>query len=121
MPATAADIAAATRPHVLAEWSSATIKARYPTLARNGGTRLIIGYCDSVADAQTLINGQGALIGVERRRFVVRIDGLVWIDPSAGVPCATLHDDEAVASVVCLITRYRIELNDETTLLELLG
>lgn len=121
MPATAADIAAATRPHVLAEWSSATIKARYPTLARDGGTRLIIGYCDSIADAQTLVNAQGALIGVERRRFVVRIDGLVWIDPSAGVPCATLYDDEQVAAIVCLIARYRVDIQDDATLLELIG
>jgi hypothetical protein len=121
MPATAADIAAATRPHVLAEWSSAIIKAQYPTLARDGGIRVAIGYCDSVADAQTLINGQGALIGVERRRFVVKVDGLVWIDPSAGIPCVTLHDAEAVAAVVCILARYRVELNDETTLLELLG
>lgn len=120
MPATAADIAAATRDAVTATWESATIKTRYPTLARDGSDTAI-GGCDAIADAQSLVNAQGALIGVERKRFKVAVEGLQWLDPSSGIPCVTLIDSEFGTSAVYIVARMIIDLEEEITFLELFG
>jgi hypothetical protein len=122
VPATSTDIAAATRPHVVAIWDSATIKARYPTRARDGGESVRTGYCDAIADAQTLVTAQGALIGVERRRFVVKLDGLHWLDPTSGIPSVTIVDaEQGGLNGVFMVTRCAVDLDDESTLLELFG
>ena len=62
MPATPADIAAASRDVVVATWSDATIAGRYPS-ARDGSVQPEDGFFDAIADAQTVINARGALIG----------------------------------------------------------
>jgi hypothetical protein len=121
MPATSADITAATREAAIATWQSATIKARYPTLARDGSGGVIAGNCDAIADAQVLVDQQGALIGTEQRRFVVTIDDIVFLDPTLGVPCVTLIDDELAVNDVLLVTRIAIDLEAGTTSLELFG
>ena len=120
MPATGADIAAATRDVVLAQYSSGTIGARYPS-ARDGLASPANGYFDDVGDAQTVINARGALIGVERRRFAVQVADLLWIDPTTGIPTVALVDSEQAANGNFLVSRIQIDLEAETTTLELFG
>lgn len=120
MPATAADIAAASRDVVTATWADTTIAGRYPT-ARDGSLDPASGYFDAIGDAQTVVNARGALIGTERRRFAVTASDVVWPDLSAGLPCARLIDAEQVVDAVYLPTRVELDLDAETTTFELLG
>lgn len=120
MPATPADIAAALRESVTALWSDGSIAARYPS-ARDGSASPATGYFDSVADAQTVINARGALIGTERRRFTATVVDEVWPDLSAGPPQIQLVDAEQSANVACIVTRLELNLDDGTTTYELFG
>lgn len=120
MPATVADIAAGTRPAAIATWQNAAIKARYPT-ARDGSTEAAIGYSDAIADAQAIADARGSLIGMERRRFVVAVAELLWIDPTLGVPTVRLVDAEQGVDGNFLIARFALDLENETTTLELYG
>lgn len=121
MPATSSDIAAATRPFIMAEWSNLTIKARYPS-ARDASLNVTLGYCDALADAQSLVNAQGALIGVERRRFTIEVQDLLWLDPASGIPCVTLSDSNSDGvNGVFMVSRIAVDLDREITLLELFG
>lgn len=120
MPATGADIAAGTRDVVLAQWTDATIAARYPS-SRDGLANPAAGYFDDVSDAQTVINARAALIGVERRRFTVAIADLVWLDPTSGLPTVALVDAEQAVSSNFLVSRIEVDLEAETTTLELFG
>jgi hypothetical protein len=79
------------------------------------------GYFDDPADAQTVIDARGALIGVERRRFAVTAQDVIWPDPAAGIPTARLIDDEQRADGAYLIARFELDLDAETTSLELFG
>jgi len=120
MPATAADIAAASRDVVVAPWSNATIAGRYPS-ARDGSVSPAEGFFDAIADAQTVINARGALLGVERRRFGVKTDGVAWPTVSTGLPTATLVDSEQAVNGNFLVSRIEIDLENETTTYELFG
>lgn len=121
MPATTSDISAATRENVVANWNDPAIKARYPS-ARDGSVSVTLGYTDTIADAQTLVNAQGALIGVERRRFTIEVHDLIWLDPASGVPCVTLIDSAADGvNGVFLVARVSVDLESEVTVLELFG
>lgn len=120
MPADPADIGPAIRDSVKATWSDATIAARYPS-SRDGSTTPAVGYFDSVADAQTVINARGALIGTERRRFTATAMDEVWPDLSAGTPQAQLVDAEQSANLACLTARLELNLDDGTTTYELFG
>lgn len=120
MPATVADIAAGSRDVATASWTDAAIAARYPS-ARDGSLAPADGYFDDVNDAQTVVNTRGALIGVERRRFVVLAQDLVWPDLSAGVPIVTLVDAEQGVSAAFLVARLEVDLEAETTSFELFG
>jgi hypothetical protein len=120
MPATGADIAAATRDVVLAQWSDATIAGRYPS-ARDGLAQPANGYFDDVNDAQTIINARAALIGTERRRFTVAVSDVVWVDPTTGIPTVALVDSEQAANGNFLVSRISIDLEAETTSFELFG
>ncbi|WP_380873591.1 hypothetical protein ACFB49_42490 [Sphingomonas sp. DBB INV C78] len=120
MVATPADIAAGTRAASVATWSNATIQARYPT-ARDGSKEPDAGYFDAIADAQTVIDARGALIGVERRRFAALIDDLVWPDPTLGLPARTLVDSEQAVNAAVLVSRVAVNLESEQTTEELFG
>lgn len=120
MPATLTDIGAASRDVVTATWADPAIAARYPG-ARDGSIEAAAGYFDLLADAQTVANARGALIGVERRRFVVGLGSVEWPDILAGVPQAQLIDAEQGASGVFLAARIEIDLDAHTTTLELFG
>jgi hypothetical protein len=120
MAATAADIAAAGRDGAVATWTDAAITARYPS-ARDGSVSPSVGYFDAIADALTVINARGNLIGVERRRFVPLIADLVWPDLSAGIPQDQLIDAEQAVNAGFLGARVEVDLDAETTTHELFG
>lgn len=120
MPATGADIAAAMRDVVTEQWSDSAIAARYPS-SRDGLANPANGYFDDPADAQTVINARGALIGTERRRFSVLVSDLLWLDPTTGIPTVALVDSEQAANGNFLVSRLEIDLEAETTTLELFG
>lgn len=120
MPATAADIAAASRDAAVASWSDAGIAARYPS-ARDGSVTPAIGYFDSLADAQAMVDARGALIGIERRRFAVSAADVVWPTVSTGLPQAQLVDAEQAVSATFLGARIEIDLQAEATTYELFG
>lgn len=120
MPATPADIAAASRDAVIATWSDPAIAARYPS-ARDGSVQPDDGYFDAIADAQAVIDARGALIGVERRRFEVTADGLIMPSDSPQVPQVRLVDSEQAAAVNTLAGRFELDLETETTTFELYG
>lgn len=120
MPATVADIGAASRDVMITTWTDAAIAARYPT-ARDGSLSPAMGYFDAAADAQTIINARGALIGTERRRFAVEVQGVTWPDVSTALPTFALVDAEQSVSGNFLAARFEIDLDDEVTNLELFG
>ena len=120
MPATIADIAAGSRDVATATWADPTIVGKYPS-ARDGSTAPADGYFDSAADAQTVVNARGALIGVERRRFTVVAADLVWPDVTAGVPSVALVDAEQGATSAALAARLELDLDAETTSFETFG
>ena len=120
MPATAADIAAASRDAATATWSDPTIAARYPT-ARDGAAEPATGYFDAIADAQTVAAARGALIGVERRRFTVTVAELIWPTVSTGLPTVRLIDAEQGVDGAFLVARIELDLDAETTTYELFG
>lgn len=120
MPADIADIAAASRDAVTATWTSAVNAARYPN-ARDGTVKPATGYFDRVADAQTIVDARGALIGIDRRRFAVDVHDLIWPDIESGLPTARLVDVEQNADLACLTARIEIDLDAGTTSLELFG
>lgn len=117
MTATAADIAAGTRPVAVAKWSSSTIHARYPS-ARDGSVEPAEGFCDLIADALTAVAQRGALIGVERRRFAVDVAEVLWLTPGQAVE---LIDTEQSVSDTFIVMRWEADLENETTRLELFG
>jgi hypothetical protein len=120
MPALPADIAAATRDVVVASWADPAIAARY-VAARDGSVTTADGYFDSRADAETVIVARGALIGIERRRFAVTVHELLWLDPADGMPTVRLIDPEQGVDGLFLIARLELDLDAETTSLELFG
>jgi hypothetical protein len=120
MPATAADIAAASRDAAIATWSDAGIGSRYPS-ARDGSVTPATGFFDASGDAQTVIDARGALIGIERRRFTVGVDDLLWPAISTGLPQVQLIDGEQAVSATFLAARIEIDLEAETTSYELFG
>ncbi|GAA4221549.1 hypothetical protein GCM10022253_27840 [Sphingomonas endophytica] len=120
MPADFDDIAAATRAAAVATWSDGLTAGRYPN-ARDGTVTPAPGFFDRIDDAQAVANARGVLIGAERRRFAVDIEELVWPDVESGVPTVRLVDDEQRADLPCLTARIEIDLDAETTSLELFG
>jgi hypothetical protein len=93
MPASTSDIAAGTRRARIETWSDAGIKSRYPS-ARDGGAEPAEGFFDSAADGAAVVAFRGALFGVERRRFAVEAQDLLWPDPASGLPIVQLTDAE---------------------------
>lgn len=120
MPATPTDIAAGTREAVIATAFNSAIAARYPA-ARDAGASPSPGFFDSIVDAQTVVNQRAALIGTERRRFVVGVDEPVWPDVAAGLLQVRLVDGEQGANLAALVARIEVDLETESTALEVFG
>jgi len=117
MPALPADISAGTREAQIETWTSATIKARYAR-ARDNSDAPSDGYFDSAADADTALTARAALIGVERRRFSIVVEGLHWIAPGLGTPTVTLIDPENGVNAAAMVTRVEVDLDAERTTFE---
>lgn len=120
MPADFEDIAAAIRAASIAVWSDGLTAGRYPN-ARDGTVAPAAGYFDRIDDAQAVANARGVLIGAERRRFAAEVQELIWPDVESGVPTMRLIDAEQNADLACLTARIEIDLDAETTSLELFG
>ena len=120
MPATAADIGAGTRRAKILTWEDSAIQTRYPN-ARDGSLVPDAGFFDSAADGDTILAARGALIGVERRRFAVAAQDVIWIDPAAGLPTIALTDTGLAVDANHLPSRIEIDLDAETTSLEVFG
>lgn len=115
-----ADIAAGTREAVIVNWSNNAIKLLFPS-ARDGSTDPSEGFFDTAADGQAAIDQRGALIGVIRRRFKAVVADVLWFDPSQGLPAVTLVDAEQSAIGTFMIGRAEVDLEAETTTLDLFG
>lgn len=120
MSALPSDIAAASREALSESWDSAAIKARYPG-ARDAGSPPAEGFFDDPADAQDAADQRGALLGVERRRFAVPVQALLWIDPAAGLPTYQLVDADQIVDAPCIPARFEMNLESGETTLELFG
>jgi hypothetical protein len=120
MPAANADIASATREAAVATWSDAAVKARYPS-ARDGLAEPAEGFFDAIADAQTVANARGALVGTERNRFAVPVAEVLWLDPSTGTPTVTLVVSEHAQNGAALAARLELDLDGESTGVETFG
>lgn len=119
MPATPADIAAATRAAQIETWADGAIKARY-IRARDGSEAPAEGFFDSAGDAELVLLERAELIGTERRRFKVVADDLIWFDPTAGMPTVQLIDEDHGVSAPAIVTRFEINLETGQTLFEVM-
>lgn len=124
MPATAADVARATRAAVTDVRESAAVLTRQPG-ARDGSLNPRAGYFDAIANAVTVNATTFALIGTERRRFGVRVQGVIeptgTFDASQTTPTVTLVDAALAANGPFLVSRMEIDDEAGTTTLELFG
>lgn len=120
MPALPSDIAAASREAITESWESGTIKARYPG-ARDAGSPAGEGFFDDPDDAQAATGQRGDLLGVERRRFAVPVQDLLWIDPTEGIPTFQLVDGDQLVDAPCIPARFELDLENEETAAELFG
>lgn len=120
MPALPADIVRATRAARIVTRVDTAIQTAFDG-ARDAAQSPERGFFETAADATTVLNMKAALSGTFRRRFVVSVADEVWIDPLAGIPTATLIDSESGFSGPALVTRVEVDLENETTSLEVLG
>lgn len=120
MAATPADIAAGTRRAQVLTWEDSDIQTRYPN-ARDGSLTPAEGFFDDAADADTVLAARGALIGVERRRFVVTAQDVEWPAPEDGLPTIALSDDGLAVDANHLPSRIEIDLEAETSTYGLFG
>ncbi|WP_156680070.1 hypothetical protein [Sphingomonas profundi] len=120
MPFDPALDAAGLRDQVVATWSNTAIRSRYPS-ARDAIAAPAEGFFDAIGDAQAVIDARASLLGVERRRFVVVVQDVLWLDPSLGTPTVTLADSEQAAGGTFIVTGVEVDLDAGTTSLELFG
>ena len=120
MGALPADVARAGREATIASVEDAAIKSRFPR-ARDGVKAPASGFFDSKADAQTALAARAALIGVVRRRFVVRAAEAIEPDIAAGIPVWRLIDAEQAVDGNHLTARIVVDFEAETTSVELFG
>lgn len=120
MPALPADILRAIRASRVVTRVDATLKTDFPT-ARDQSKDPQPGFFEDAADAHAALALADAVIGEERRRFTVQIGDEIWIDPMAGIPTFHLVDAEAVADLDVIPTRIELDMENETTLIEVMG
>jgi hypothetical protein len=120
MTALPADIAAATRPHIVVTNDDSAILTRFPT-ARDGIKSPAVGYFDDDADAATALAVRRSLVGTVRRRFGVTVQDEIVPDLSAGIPAWRLVDVEQGVDVIGLVGRLQLNEETESTSLEIFG
>ena len=120
MSALPADIVRATRQARIVRRTDAAIQSAF-VKARDQGDDPQAGYFQNAADASAALEAQAALIGTFRRRFSARLAEPVWIDPLTEVPTWHLTDSETDMDDDVIVTRIEIDLEEETTLVEVIG
>lgn len=120
MAALPADIIRATRRARIVTREDAAILTRFPA-AGDQAKAPEAGFFESAADASAVLAIKAALTGTFRRRFAVIIDETVWIDPTTGIPTFSLTDTELGVDGPVLVTRWRADMNEERTELEVIG
>ncbi|RYD54648.1 MAG: hypothetical protein EOP60_07170 [Sphingomonadales bacterium] len=119
MVALPADIAAGTRAALIETWANPTIKARY-LRARDGSEEPAEGFFDASADAESALVQRAGLLGTERRRFAVSASDLLWPVPGLAVPTFTLRDPSQGVDGLALACRIEINLELESTEIEVM-
>ncbi|WP_310496489.1 hypothetical protein [Sandarakinorhabdus sp.] len=117
---TADDVARATRAAAVDVRVDAAVLTRQPG-ARDQLATPRKGYWDAIADAAAVNTETAALIGTERRRFAVRVGGVLSIDASTVTPTVTLIDAGLAANGAFLISRIAVDDDAAATDLELFG
>lgn len=120
MSALPADIRRATRRSQIVTREDASILARFPA-ARDQVNAPEPGYFESAADAATVLALKADLTGKFRRRYIVQLDDMIDLDPFEGIPTWEIADTELGLEVAKLVTRYEIDLEEETTTYEGVG
>lgn len=120
MPALPANIIRATRRARIVTREDTAIRTRFPS-AGDQVNAPEAGFFENASDAVTVLGIKAALTGTFRRRFALVIDGLMWIDPTAAIPTFTLTDTELGFDGPAMVTRWRVDLNEERTEIEDLG
>lgn len=120
MTALPADIIRATRAARIVVATDSGVQASYPA-ARDGKTNPEPGYFESASDATTVLAQKVTLIGTRRRRFRVELQGEYWIDPLDGVPSFQLVDAEQGIDLPVMLCRMELDMENETTVLEVIG
>lgn len=120
MAALPADIIRATRRARIVTREDTAIRTRFPA-AGDQANAPEAGFFESAADASAVLGIKAALTGSFRRRFAVVADDLVWIDPTTGIPTYSLTDAELGVDGAVLVTRWRVDMNEERTDLEVIG
>lgn len=119
MPATPANIARALRAARVVTRDDPAIRAAFAD-ARDQVDDPRPGYFELSADAEAALALAADLLGTHRRRFVVGLSGEVWLDPAASVPTWHLTDSEFQVAAPGLVTRVELDMEQETTTVELL-
>jgi hypothetical protein len=122
VPADPANIVRAVRRARTPSVSSSAVLADFPS-ARDALDNPDPGYFESATDALSALAAKAALIGVSPplRRFTVEIGDQVDIDPVAGLPTIQLKAPELGIDRAALLCRYELDLENETTTMEVLG
>lgn len=123
MPATPADIGAATRPGgaALETASSTAVQADWPN-ARDGSDAPARGFWDNPADAALVLADRFALLSQARRRFRVELEGLRFdLLPGIVTPAVRLVDAELAVDQPVLVSQVEIDLAHQRTIVELWG
>lgn len=120
MSAFPADVQRATRAARIVIDTDTAVQTAFPA-ARDGLQSPERGYFESAADAATVLAAKAALIGAYRRRFAVSCAGQVIPAPLTEVPSYQLVASELTANLPALLCRIEVDLNSETTAMEVMG
>lgn len=120
MSALPADIVRATRAARTVTRVDTAIQSAFAK-ARDQGDAPQAGYFQSAAHAALALDVQAALIATFRRRFAVRVAGEIAIDPMTSIPTFHLTDSEQDIDDAVLLTRIELDLETETTSIEVIG
>lgn len=120
MPADPADIQRAIRQSRVVTYEDGGMQAAYPN-ARDSLDNPHPGYCEDAGDTAQVLDAIGTLIAAPRQRYLVTIGDEMWLDPLAGIPTFQLIDEELGADLPVLLTRLEVDMENETTGIEVMG
>lgn len=123
MPATPSRIGFITQEYRRAAVQSATIKTRYGNNARQT-VDPIPTYFDNTSDALTVATARQALLGTERRRFRVAVNGAgngFALGYIGAAPKVRYTDSERAADQPALVSEISVDLGRDITTLMIWG